>query len=105
VGRGKGGTKETNAKVGIFGSSFDSMKDQNTVALRAFSSKVGVETDKLYSLILEKISDAKKQVVPNQSISSVSKMDELKKLGELKSSGILTEEEFLKEKERILNRE
>lgn len=97
------GTTETNAKVGLFGSSLDSIKDQNTVALRAFSSKVGDETDKFYSLILEKISQTKHQLVANQPQSGSSKMDELKKLGELKSSGILTEDEFQREKERILN--
>lgn len=97
------GTTETNAKVGIFGSSFDSMKDQNTVALRAFSSKEGDEADKFYSLIMDKISQAKNQNSSAQPQATFSKMDELKKLGDLKIAGILTEEEFQKEKERILN--
>lgn len=97
------GTTETNAKVGIFGTSKDSIKDQNTLALRAFSSNEGDEADKLYTKIMEKISQSKNQASTSQPQATYSKMDELKKLGELKNSGILTEEEFQKEKERILN--
>ena len=93
------GTVETNAKVGILSSSRDSMKDQNTIVLRAFSKSVGEETDKVYEIVMQKIADAKKSVVVNNS-----KMDDLKKLGELKLAGTLTEEEFQKEKEKILNR-
>ena len=93
------GSAETNAKVGILSSSMDSMKDQNTVILRAFNKKVGEETDKIYELVMENISDAKKGSI----VQSSSKMDELKKLGELKASGVLTDEEFQKEKEKLLN--
>jgi hypothetical protein len=96
------GAKETNAKVGLFGSSLDSMKDQNTVVLRAFSSKVGAETDRIYQIIFDKLAEAKKDLT-NTSTNSTSKMDELKKLGELKVAGILTEEEFQREKEKLLN--
>jgi len=93
------GSNETNAKVGILSSSTDSMKDQNTVVLRAFNKTVGAEADKIYDLIMEKIAIAKK----DSNTQSNSKMDELKKLGELKISGILTEKEFQKEKEKLLN--
>jgi hypothetical protein len=93
------GTDETNAKVGLLGSSMDSMKDQNTVILRAFSKKVGEEANKVYELVMQKVLDAKQ----NKSTNGDSKMDELKKLGELKDSGILTDEEFQKEKENLLN--
>jgi len=93
------GSIETNAKVGTLSSSKDSMKDQNTVVLRAFNKKVGAEANEIYNLVMEKISVAKK----GENIHGNSKMDELKKLGELKSSGILTEEEFQKEKEKLLN--
>ncbi len=96
------GANETNAKVGLLGSSFDSMKDQNTVVLRAFTSKVGEETDRIYSIIMNKISEAK-NIQPSINVTSNSKMDELKKLGELKASGVLTEEEFQKEKDKLLN--
>ena len=93
------GSVESNAKVGIFSSSMDSMKDQNTVVLRAFNKKVGEETDRIYNLVMEKITKSKK----NGDTQSNSKMDELKKLGELKASGVLSEEEFQKEKEKLLN--
>jgi len=96
------GTTDTSAKVGLFKSSTESMQDPNTVVLRAFSSKVGEETDKIYKLIMEKLTEAKKdKSAPAQPASS--KMDELKKLGELKAAGILTEEEFQKEKDKLLN--
>lgn len=95
------GTAETNAKVGIFGSSIESMKDQNTVILRAFTKSVGDETERIYKIIMQKIADAKKDK-PSDT-SHPSKMDELKKLGELRTSGILTEEEFQREKEKLLN--
>lgn len=96
------GTKETNAKVGLLGSSTDSMKDQNTVVLRAFTKKVGEEADRVYGIVMEKLTNAKKDK-PVVSAPSSSKMDELKKLGELKAAGILSEEEFQKEKEKLLN--
>lgn len=96
------GTTETNAKVGILGSSASSMKDQNTVVLRAFSSKASNEADKLHSTIMEKIHKAKTSA-KSQPITVNSKLDELKKLGELKASGVLTEEEFQIEKEKLLN--
>lgn len=92
------GSAETNAKVGILSSSMESMKDQNTVILRAFSKKVGEQTDEIYELIMKKLSDAKNTV---NTLSS-SKMDDLKKLGELKVSGVLTEDEFQKEKTKLL---
>ena len=96
------GTHDTSAKVGLLGSSSESMKDPNTVVLRAFTSKVGEETDRIYQLIMDKLREAKndKQVTA-QPVSS--KMDELKKLAELKASGILTEEEFQIEKQKLLN--
>ena len=93
------GSIETNSKVGIFSSTRSSMQDQNNVVLRAFSKNIGDETDRIYSLVMQKLSESKKDKVTDNS----SKMDELKKLGELKASGVLTEEEFQKEKEKLLN--
>lgn len=97
------GAKETNAKVGLFGSSFDSMKDQNTVVLRAFTSKVGNETDRIHSIIMQKLTEVKNNQANGNVPNSSSKMDELKKLGELKATGVLTEEEFQNEKNKLLN--
>lgn len=96
------GTKETNAKVGVLGSSMASMKDQNTIVLRAFSKKVSNETDRIYKLIAERLSISKKD--NNTSLNQPDRLDELKKIGELKASGILTEEEFQQEKNKILKR-
>lgn len=95
------GTNETNAKIDLLGSSKASMKDQNTVVLRAFTSKVAQETDRIHGIVMGKLREAK---TDKSSVNqSSSKMDELKKLGELRSSGILSDEEFQKEKEKILN--
>ncbi|AQY22991.1 SHOCT domain-containing protein [Riemerella anatipestifer] len=94
------GTIDTNAKVGLFGSSLKSAKDQNTLILRAWGKSFADETESVYNLIMKKISEAKQDTL---NVSPSSKMDELKKLGDLKASGILTEEEFQREKERILN--
>ncbi|PWV46521.1 SHOCT domain-containing protein [Chitinophaga sp. S165] len=96
------GTSETNAKVGLLSSSNESMKDQNTVVLRAFTSKVGDEMEKVYELIMKKLTEAKKNKQGTPQVAS-SKMDELKKLGELKAAGVLTEEEFQQEKAKLLN--
>lgn len=95
------GTTETNAKVGLFGSSMKSAQDQNTVILRAFTKKVGEETDRIYNMIMQKLSDSKKE--KPLTANGNSKMDELKKLGELKALGIITEEEFQTEKKKLLN--
>jgi len=94
------GSIETNAKVGILSSSKESMQDQNTIVLRAFSKKVGAEIDKIYNLVMQKILEAKNDKPKEQKSS---KMDELKKLGDLKNSGVLSDEEFQKEKEKLLN--
>ncbi|GGF08028.1 Short C-terminal domain-containing protein [Chishuiella changwenlii] len=95
------GTTESNATVGLFASSSNSMKDQNTIILRAFTKKVGEETDSIFKLLMQKISEFKKS--QNTPVNPISKMDELKKLGELKSLGIITEEEFQVEKQKLLN--
>lgn len=95
------GTIETNAKVGLFGSSMKSTQDQNTVILRAFSKSVGIETDRIYELIMQKLSDSKKE--KPLTINNNSKMDELKKLGDLKAAGVITEEEFQTEKKKLLS--
>lgn len=95
------GTKETNAKVGFLSSSFDSMKDQNTIVLRAFTKSVGDETSRIYDIIMDKLAESKK--AKPIELNNISKADELKKLAELKTAGILTEDEFNAEKLKILN--
>jgi len=98
------GSVETNAKVGVFSSSMDSMKDQNTVVFRAFSSSFANECERAYAYIMDKISKAKAaKNTPVVQSAPVSKMDELKKLAELRDSGVLTDEEFQTEKRRLLS--
>jgi hypothetical protein len=98
------GTADVNAKVGILSSSKESMKDQNTIVLRAFSSKVGLEAERIYNLIIDLIRKSKQQDHSKQTATAApSKMDELKKVADLRDAGILTEEEFQAEKKKLLS--
>lgn len=96
-----GGTSEANASVGLLSSSMDSMKDPNTVVLRAFNKKVSAECDALYDKVTKQLNSIKSS--KSFSAEKTSNLDELKKLGELLSSGILTQDEFEAEKKKILN--
>ncbi len=93
------GTKDVNAKVGILGSSEQSMQDQNTVVLSTFSKKKINDADDMHKQIMKLFSKAKSATTGESS----SRMDELSKLAELHKSGILTEEEFQREKAKLLN--
>ena len=97
-----GGTSEIDAKVGLFSSSMDSVKDPNTVILRAFSKKVSEECDSLYDQAMTRLQAVK--VKGSSTLEKASNLDELKKLGELLTSGILTQEEFAAEKSRLLGK-
>jgi len=100
------GSNESNAKVGILASSMESMQDQNTIVIRAFTKATKKEADQLYELVMENISKSKKEVSNANQVTitnTSSKMDELKKLSELKESGILNDEEFENEKQKLLN--
>ena len=96
-----GGTSEVSATVGLLGSSMDSMKDPNTVVLRAFSKKVSLECDSVYKTAMSKLNSTKCQ--NSNAENSSSNLDELKKLGELLTSGILTQEEFEQQKKKLLS--
>ncbi|MBD2722694.1 SHOCT domain-containing protein [Hymenobacter armeniacus] len=96
------GTEESDATVGPFYSSPQSMTDPNTIVLRAFSSKVGDKAEKIHKLVMEKLFEAKLKQ-PGAGMTTSNKMDELKKLGELKASGILTNDEFESEKNKLLS--
>jgi len=96
------GTYETDGKVGLLSSSMKSMKDQNTIIIRAFSKKTSQETDRINELINKKLKESKENSNNTNKIE-ISKMDELKKLGELKDIGVLTEQEFQEEKKKLLN--
>ncbi len=99
------GTNAVNPKVGITGSSFESMKDPNTVVLSLpifFPSETAKKIDKVFSTIMFNFNNAKKSTQNIDEYNS-SKIHNLKILAELKNSGLLTEEEFNKEKEILLN--
>lgn len=99
------GTNAVNPKVGIIGSSFESMKDPNTVVLSLpifFPSETAKKIDKVFSIIMFNFNKAKKSTQNIDEYNS-SKIHNLKILAELKNSGVLTEEEFNKEKEILLN--
>ena len=99
------GTNAVNPKVGIIGSSFESMKDPNTVVLSLpifFPSETAKKIDKVFSTIMFNFNEAKKSTQNIDEYNS-SKIHNLKILAELKNSGVLTEEEFNKEKEILLN--
>ena len=55
------GSVETSAKVGLFMSSKESFKDQNTIVLRAFTKKFRRKSDSLYELIMDKFSKSKNE--------------------------------------------
>lgn len=94
------GSVETNAKVGLFKTSSNSMKDQNTLVLMALTKSKANKIDDFYNMIMARMLNAK---TAKSAAPQVSKMDELKKLSELRDSGVLSEKEFQKEKAKILN--
>lgn len=93
------GTVNTSAKVGVLGTSMKSLKDENTVILRAFNKKVPQQSEELYNLLLKKIQEYKASSSRTDSRSST---DELEKLAALKEKGVITEEEFAAKKKQLL---
>jgi Domain of unknown function (DUF4429) len=102
------GTLPVLAKTGIFGTSQESLKDPNTVVLRAFNSNVPVKAEAIYQLILNKIDEfAKieggKSVVTNDTKLSVA--DEIRKFKKLQEEGIISHEDFDRKKQQLLEKE
>ena len=93
------GTVNTSAKVGVLGTSMKSLKDENTVILRAFNKKVPQQSEELYNLLLKKIQEYKQSSRPSTQGSVA---DELTKLAKLKEQRILTQDEFDKKKAELL---
>ena len=93
------GTNDINASVNLFSSKKESLQDPNTVILRAFNSKVPMESEKIYNFIMERISQTKN--IGTQS--NLSAADEIKKFKELLDNKIITQEEFDKKKNELLN--
>ena len=94
-----GGTQDVDAGVGLLSSSMDSMKDPNTIVLRAFKKSVSQKCDETYKVALDQLKASKSSASSNSS-----NLDELKKLGELLHSGVLTQDEFEKEKGKLLSK-
>jgi len=93
-------TEEKGKKIGKFGcTTQESLKDPNTLILRAFNKQIPKESEELYNYILQKISECKKS---NMGSNSVSSADEILKFKELLDQGIITEEEFERKKQELL---
>lgn len=102
------GTLPVLAKTSIFGTSQESLKDPNTIVLRAFSSNVPVKAEAIYQLILNKIDESAKieggkSVVTNDIKLSVA--DEIRKFKKLQEEGIISQEDFDRKKQQLLEKE
>jgi Domain of unknown function (DUF4429) len=102
------GTLPVLAKTSIFGTSQESLKDPNTIVLRAFNSNVPVKAEAIYQLILNKIDEFAKieggrSVVTNDTKLSVA--DEIRKFKKLQEEGIISQEDFDIKKQQLLEKE
>ena len=93
------GTISANPGVGLFGTSTQSLKDNNTVILRAFNENVPADSEKLYNLILSKMTEYKNISTVASNSSSA---DELMKFKNLLDQGIINQEEFDAKKKQLL---
>ena len=94
------GTKDIDASVGLLSSSMKSLKDPNTLILRAFTKDVSKKCDQAYELVMKQIEAVKSE--SDKKINSTSNLDEIKKLGELFKEGIITKDEFEQQKKKLL---
>ena len=92
------GTTPNNIKSGLLSTSKDALNDPNTVILRAFNKQIPILSEKIYHLIMEKIS--KKQT--NHSNGKISSADEIIKFKKLLDQGIITQSEFDLKKKQLL---
>lgn len=95
------GSQSGATHVGLISSSKESMKDENTVLLRAFNKKVGDQTDEIYEYVNKQLAIYKQQA-PLQSTAGVSSADEILKFKKLLDAGIITQEEFDQKKKELL---
>ena len=93
------GTQETKQRVGIFGTTTEASKDENTLILRAFNKEIPNKSEEIYLYIMQKISDIKNT---STNISSVSNADEILKFKQLLDEGIITQDEFERKKQELL---
>ena len=97
-----GGIQDNNGKkVGLVGTTSDTMKDPNTLALRAFKKETANKTEEFYNYIMKKINESNSN--QGSSNSNNSAADEIKKYKELLDMGAITEEEYEAKKKELLN--
>lgn len=94
------GTLSANAGVGMFGTSQQSLADDNTVVLRMFRN-VPAESQKLYDIVMKKIAEIRDS--ENTSASTYSQADEISKFKSLLDNGAITQEEYDNKKRQLLN--
>lgn len=98
------GTESKPAKINLMGATSSTIKDPDTVILRAFNSNVPVISEKIHQYVLGKISQSfAQQNTQTQNTPHYSAADELQKYGNLFKQGIITEAEFLAKKSELLN--
>lgn len=97
------GSSDQNAAVNLLGmTTSSSLKDPNTLILRAFNKQVPIESEKVYHYILNKLSDVKTKAAETPKETSVSGADEIVKFKDLLDKGIITPEEFEAKKKQLL---
>jgi hypothetical protein len=94
------GSNSGSPKSDLWGTSKETMQDENIVVLRAFDKTVPEKSEQLYNLILDKMAQSKRNT--NQHATSVSSADEIGKYNDLFQQGIITENEFLAKKKQLL---
>lgn len=95
------GSNPSAPKSDLWGTSKETMQDENVVVLRAFNSETPVLSDKIYRIIMDHVAAAKHSN-SGTAPASVSGADEIRKYNELYKQGIITEAEFTAKKKQIL---
>lgn len=95
------GTPHVNASVGLFASSQESLKDPNTVILRAFNKETPIIAEKLYGILMQKISEYRDKG-NTTVVQNASPADEIRKFKQLFDDGLITQDEYDKKKKELL---
>lgn len=96
------GSKESNQRVTILGTTMEAMQDPNSLILRAFNKNVPKESEEIYKYILQKIRENKESNECRITSNLNSSADEILKYKHLLDEGIITQEEFEKKKKDLL---
>lgn len=94
------GTQSTSPRVGLMGSSLESMHDESTVILRAFNSNTPKLSEDMYNLLKDRLNAAKSSSTSKSALSSA---DEILKYKQLLDAGIISQSEFEVKKKQLLN--